>query len=116
MGHCSGIQHLAMLARDEVAGKLVNLTNAEEPHDIYGAVIAQVKSALETDDNEFAQWWRDHLRSRDDKQIRKLLKAPIMTFAYSVTPIGMADQIAEDYKEPFRPNRPSSERPRIIWP
>ena len=105
-GTCSGIQHLAMLARDEVAGKLVNLTNAEEPHDIYGVVIAQVKSALEMDDNEFAHWWRDHLRDRDEKQIRKLLKAPIMTFAYSVTPIGMADQIAEDYEELFRPNRP----------
>jgi DNA-directed RNA polymerase len=105
-GTCSGIQHLAMLARDEVAGKLVNLTNAAEPHDIYGVVIAQVRSALETDDNEFAQWWRDHLRGRDEKQIRKLLKTPIMTFAYSVTEIGMADQISEDYEKLFQPNRP----------
>src|SRR5262249_18563223 len=40
------------------------------------------------------------------KQIRKLLKTPIMTFAYSVSEIGMADQITEDYEKLFRPNRP----------
>ena len=84
-GTCSGIQHLCMLARDEVAAKLVNLTNADEPQDIYGAVIAKTRSALETDENEFARWWRDRLDICKPSHIRKLLKTPIMTFAYSVT-------------------------------
>src|SRR5262249_19841229 len=82
------------------------LINADEPQDIYGLVIAKTRSSLETDDNEFAQWWRDHLDGREEKQIRKLLKTPIMTFAYSVSEIGMADQITEDYEKLFRPNRP----------
>jgi DNA-dependent RNA polymerase len=103
-GTCSGIQHLCMIARDGVAGRLVNLTNADEPRDIYSEVIARVMTALETDDNEFAQWWRDRLKRLKQKHARKLLKTPIMTFAYSATPIGMADKITEVYDELFRPN------------
>jgi DNA-directed RNA polymerase len=56
------------------------------------------------------QWWRDQLRGREEKQIRKLLKTPIMTFAYSVSAIGMADQITEDYEKLFRPNHPIGQK------
>jgi DNA-directed RNA polymerase len=108
-GTCSGIQHLALLARDEVAGKLVNLTNAGEPQDVYSEVIAQVMTALETDDNEFAQWWLHCLKACEPKQKRKLLKTPVMTFAYSATAIGMADKIAKEYDDLFQPNEPNEE-------
>jgi DNA-directed RNA polymerase len=34
---CSGIQHLALLARDANAARLVNLTgDTERPRDVYG--------------------------------------------------------------------------------
>jgi DNA-directed RNA polymerase len=43
------------------------------------------------------QWWRDCFRKLNPKQIRKLLKTPTMTFAYSATQGGMADGIMETY-------------------
>src|SRR5262249_54463107 len=34
-GSSNGIQHLALMTRDEKAGRLVNLTDTDEPFDLY---------------------------------------------------------------------------------
>jgi len=41
-GSCNGIQHLALMTRDEEAGRLVNLTNADEIFDLYSIVESKV--------------------------------------------------------------------------
>jgi Autographiviridae RNA polymerase len=93
-GSCSGIQHLAMMMRDEDAGRLVNLTNSDEPQDVYRLITEGVIGRLNADDNARAQWWRDtHIIDR------KLIKRPAMTFAYSVTRYGMVEQLVEVYRE-----------------
>jgi hypothetical protein len=111
----SGLQHLALLARDADAARLVNLTGAPEPRDVYGiiadAVMATlliaaaddwddrrlVRSAMglpPVDDNsDPAEWWRDRLDRLDHRERRKLFKRPVMTFSYSVTDKGVADQL-----------------------
>jgi DNA-directed RNA polymerase len=115
-GSCSGIQHLAMMTRDEVAGRLVNLIpNDLEPQDVYQLITGKVEQSVgaQLDDwtrptkqikgeevllkprAEYARFWVDKLT-------RKLIKRPAMTFAYSVTTQGMADQLAEVYGEIHR--------------
>jgi DNA-directed RNA polymerase len=49
-GTCNGIQHLALLARDEKAGELVNLIDSPIPQDIYAVVTGHVMSLLESED------------------------------------------------------------------
>jgi len=56
---------------------------------------------LQTDKDKRAKSWRDRLNKMASKQRRKLLKTPAMTFAYSATPTGMADEIAEVYRDLF---------------
>ena len=82
-GSCSGVQHLAMMMRDEDVGRLVNLTASDEPQDIYQVITDCVLGRLKVEaaaGNERAKWWLG-------TQLidRKLIKRPAMTFAYSVT-------------------------------
>jgi len=88
---CSGVQHLAMMMRDEDAGRHVNLIPSDKPEDIYqlGAetVEARLRGAAEVEAE--ARWW---LRRGID---RKLTKSPVMTYGYSVGLNGMAEQIAK---------------------
>jgi DNA-directed RNA polymerase len=119
-GTCNGIQHLALISRDADAGRLVNLTNFGIPHDVYrngeahklvtlynsdirqdvySDVITHVRTSLQADSDKWASWWRYRLSLLKPKQIRKLLKTPAMTFAYSATLSGMANQINEVYRE-----------------
>ena len=98
-GSANGIQHLALIIRDADAGRKVNLTNLEKPQDVYGEVVAKVRSAIEADSGEWAEFWRNRFDCLSNKKIRKLIKTPAMTFAYNVTPYGMADQIKAIYPE-----------------
>ena len=110
---CSGIQHLALLARDAAAGKLVNLTGELDGegnlHDIYLEVTNRVMTALALDDNERARWWCQRLDALDQKRRRKLFKSPVMTLSYGVTEYGMAEKITESYAELFDHNEPPIE-------
>ena len=58
---------------------------------------------IEADDCDHAIWWRQQFEVLPSKQQRKLLKQPIMTFAYSVKAFGAATQIAKVYKGPKPP-------------
>jgi len=92
-GSCSGVQHLAMMMRDEGTARLVNLSASEEPQDIYQHITDYVIAQLKADGGEHADWW---LWAGID---RKLVKRPAMTFGYSVTVYGMKEQLVEVYRE-----------------
>jgi DNA-directed RNA polymerase len=100
-GSCNGIQHLALLVLDEDAAKRVNLSPSEEPRDVYSDVAVKIRELIERDDGPHAEWWRKRFADLDNQRgkIRKLCKAPAMTYAYSATVRGMADQIRDAYEE-----------------
>jgi DNA-directed RNA polymerase len=100
-GSANGLQHLALIARDVDAGKLVNLIDSDSPQDVYAVIIARTRKLLSTDSDKWAKWWRDQFARLEPKQIRKLIKTSAMTYAYSVTKHGMADQITEVYRDLF---------------
>src|SRR5262249_19509505 len=82
-GRCSGVQHLAMMMRDEEAGRLVNLTASDAPQDVYQKITDSVRERLKAAGDEKAEWWRGRGISR------KLVKRPAMTFSYNATLHGM---------------------------
>ena len=87
-GTCNGIQHLAALTRDEVAGKMVNLTASDEPRDIYQDVADELQSELERlagspgVHKEEALYW---LRLCEGKVPRSLTKRQVMVLPYGGT-------------------------------
>jgi Autographiviridae RNA polymerase len=89
-GRCNGIQHLAMMMRDEVAGRYVNLFG-DLPLDLYQEFIDRVIERLKAAGDEWADWWLWVGITRE------IIKQPVMTFPYSVTKYGMRSQIAEAY-------------------
>jgi DNA-directed RNA polymerase len=112
-GSCNAIQHLAMLSRDAEVGRLVNLTNTDTPQDIYSVVIAHIMEMLAIGDKrlgdgpravEHFKWWLNRLSELNEKQRRKLLKTPVMTFAYGSTVMGMRDEIVKTHAD-LLPNR-----------
>jgi DNA-directed RNA polymerase len=105
-GSANGIQHLALLVRDLDTAVMVNLLldpNNDNPRDAYEALITKAVELIRTDPCAHANWWREQFKVLTSPQRRKLLKQPIMTFAYSVTPGGATLQIAKVYKS-FRQN------------
>jgi DNA-directed RNA polymerase len=85
-GSCSGIQHLCMGTADDEIGRLVNLTENEEPQDVYEVLRGKAVARLK--DDPLAQYLT-----------RKVVKRPCMTFAYNATRKGMAKQIEETLEE-----------------
>jgi Autographiviridae RNA polymerase len=82
----SGIQHMCAATRSEEGAK-VNLVPSAEPQDIYGAVAGRVETRLRASDGPHVEtclaWGID----------RDLAKLPVMTFGYSVTQWGIANQL-----------------------
>jgi DNA-directed RNA polymerase len=101
-GSCSGVQHLAMMMRDEDAARHVNLIPGDEPRDVYQLITDRVIERLKGSDDKRAEWWLKIGISR------KLIKRPAMTVAYSVTQRGMARQIADVYRELHELNEPTN--------
>jgi DNA-directed RNA polymerase len=62
------------------------------PSDIYTEVLNVTKDLLQADGSPLAKVWFD-------KVDRKIVKRPCMTFAYSVTSIGIRDQIASEMRK-----------------
>jgi hypothetical protein len=98
-GSCNGLQHLALLCRDEKTAALVNLIPSEQVHDIYRDLGLMVRADVSVDDDRWADYWRDEFEWLGERGIRKLFKPPVMTFAYNVTHQGMVRQISEEYVE-----------------
>jgi DNA-directed RNA polymerase, mitochondrial len=91
-GSCSGIQHFSAMLRDAEGGRAVNLTNLDQPSDIYTEVLYVVQDMLAENSDPLAKVWMD-------KVDRKIVKRPCMTFAYSVTSVGIRDQIASEMRK-----------------
>jgi DNA-directed RNA polymerase, mitochondrial len=83
-----------MMMRDEDAARHVNLIPDEEPRDMYQHITDRVIDRLKASGDEWADWW---LWWTDIS--RKLIKRPAMTYAYSVTKHGMAQQLVETHSE-----------------
>jgi DNA-directed RNA polymerase len=91
-GSCSGIQHFSAMLRDQEGGAAVNLTCGEKPSDIYTEVLNVVKQKLTASAEPLAKVWLD-------KVDRKMVKRPCMTYAYSVTSVGIRNQIIEEMRK-----------------
>lgn len=83
-GSCSGLQHYSAVLRDPRGARAVNLTNTGTVEDIYQQVADRVAEECEKRP-ELAPW--------RGKVVRKTVKQPCMTYAYSATVNGMRGQI-----------------------
>ena len=54
-------------------------------------------------------FWRNRLSEMDEREKRKLLKTPIMTFPYSSTVGGMADEMVDVYSDLSELNEPEDD-------
>ena len=91
-GSCSGIQHFSAMLRDTEGGRAVNLRPSKQPSDIYTEVLNVTKDLLAKNSEPLAKVWLDRVD-------RKIVKRPCMTFAYSVTSIGIREQIASEMRK-----------------
>lgn len=110
-GSCSGIQHLAAMTRSP-EGAYVNLTNNEEPDDVYERVATLVREAMEADlvraidQNATEEEKANAARIKMLAKLclpninRSICKRPCMTFAYSSKVYGMKQQTIKDVMEP----------------
>lgn len=102
-GSNSGLQHFSAMMRDPVGAKLVNLTPAEQPHDIYSDVAVCVDRMVREDQAAPDQ---DHLPDTTLGDLpgqwleqginRKLCKRGTMTYCYGVTQQGLQDALVSD--------------------
>lgn len=106
-GTCNGIQHLAAMTRDEVAGKHVNLVPGTEPRDIYRFVAEALQAKLEaqggerTDKGSIARWWIETFRGVVP---RSATKRQVMVLPYGGTLEAFRKYVAVWLKE-YGPER-----------
>lgn len=83
-GSCNGIQHLSAMVRDEVGGAAVNLTEGDQPRDIYQEVadVLWEKMLTKRDDPYIAQWVSG---LGPEGAPRSLTKRPVMILPYGGT-------------------------------
>lgn len=87
-GTCNGIQHLAAITRDQVAGELVNLVPGPRPRDIYKHVAELLQAIVEGieeaggEEGEKAAYW---LKVTHRNFTRKLTKRQVMVLPYGGT-------------------------------
>lgn len=98
-GSCSGLQHLCAMTRAP-EGRYVNLTNSEEPQDVYQLVAdaAAASIRLDVDDEKVGRFARMAL---DHGVTRTVVKRNVMTYSYSSRKFGMAKQQVEDLMDPL---------------
>ena len=88
-GSCSGLQHLCAMTRAR-EGELVNLTPHEIPQDVYQEVADRVRVRIERNDNPFDYAFRQLWLKLGIT--RKTVKHDVMTYFYSRTAYGMAEE------------------------
>lgn len=94
-GSCNGLQHYAALGRDEVGARSVNLHNCERPQDVYN----EVAKLVEIERKKDAENGDKLAASLEGIISRKIVKQPVMTFVYGVTPFGARRQIRKRLSE-----------------
>jgi len=101
-GTCNGIQHLAAMTRDEVAGLYVNLVPGTEPQDIYRFVAEKLQAKLDdiglqrTDKGAIARWWIETFRGAVP---RSATKRQVMVLPYGGTLEAFRKYVGEWLKE-----------------
>ena len=95
-GSCNGLQHYAALGGDVQGAKQVNLSPSNSPQDVYAAVArlveARIAKDVERGNNPMAV-------SLSGRVTRKIIKQPVMTSVYGVTPYGARLQILARLRE-----------------
>lgn len=95
-GSCNGLQLYSLMLKDEIAGKLVNLTVTDTPQDIYQVIADNVNERLRqdaTDGKAYAQAWLNY------KVKRSTTKRSIMTICYGSTRYSCTDFVREDLQK-----------------
>lgn len=107
-GSNNGLQHFAAALRDREGGVAVNLTNTPEPEDVYAQVARNLDNLLvgiaeqklkktnATDPKHPAVKHNNLVRiarAMRGQITRDLVKQPVMTLPYGVTPVGMQEQL-----------------------
>src|SRR6202030_1480025 len=100
---CSGVQHLSVLTSDLDLAKLVNVLNnpdseLEGPADFYSFCIKFINQVIEEISEEKIPFKNKILNLNLN---RNFLKTSIMTVAYNVTTIGIADKLATSFNKKF---------------
>lgn len=96
-GSNSGLQHFSAMLRDEEGARLVNLTPAEQPSDIYSDVAKVVDRAVREDQASPDEVTQAHANGWLAQGIdRKLCKRGTMTYCYGVTPQGLKEALISD--------------------
>lgn len=85
-GRCNGLQHLSAMSRDSQAAKAVNVISDGPPQDIYTEVAEKLKKIVEADSGTLANFWKGKID-------RSVVKKPVMTTPYGVTPEGIKRQM-----------------------
>lgn len=92
-GSCSGLQHFGAMMRCEKTAAAVNLKQTgDTPADVYSVVLRRVSELVEESDSPEAREWCTRLS-------RNIVKQPVMTTPYGVTPRGMVGQIMENSRK-----------------
>jgi DNA-dependent RNA polymerase len=101
----SGLQHFALLSRDPVAARLVNLCDDPRRYDIYGMVANDAIATLKAGnfkskrERKRAAWWCQVLEDWTPRDRRKLVKQAVMIFPYGSSPHGMMGDIGDGFRE-----------------
>ena len=90
-GTNNGYQHFAAMVLDKDLASSVNLSESEEPQDLYENIRTNLLFNLSVDQELLAQDWFNHR----EFITRKLIKKPIMMIPYSGTSFGIATSLKE---------------------
>lgn len=93
---CNGLQHLSLLCNDVELAKSVNIVSSnkiDKPLDVYSIILDYIKNEI----NQLAKKEPDIYGNLSKFPLsRKLIKKSIMTIPYSVTLIGVKEQLIEN--------------------
>lgn len=85
-GRCNGLQHLSAMSRDSRAAMAVNVISDGPPQDIYTEVAMKLQQIVAEDRGPWPDFWRGKID-------RSIVKKPVMTTPYGVTPEGIKRQM-----------------------
>jgi hypothetical protein len=96
---CSGLQHLAVMLKDERVGALVNLVEKgrdDVTSDIYQSLVAPINKNI----NEYGKDKKNNLPLLEDVELtRDILKVSIMTQIYNVKISGIYSQLKSKFEK-----------------
>lgn len=100
-GSCNGLQHFSAILRDTESATNTNLVPGKVPADIYQNIANDLQTYLLNDKDSDMFSISDYIINTlwDSKISRKLVKRPVMTLPYGVTPQTTLQHLQGDLKE-----------------